>query len=324
MGYRVIDKLDLRIPRLAQFTPSFGRLYSELRAREKGPFHTSKYYEVSGDLREYGLNVRLNLYCQMDKVGNHKFELIDVGKMSRTEILTEIGSIFDVNPPALEVMRVDFAVDVPELPLRWFRETVRVERKRFRAAVTGERFYSEMGTGDIQTLYFGKRPNLIRIYDKQAEYRHQYRMMIRNLEKGTEPPSFESVYGHSNQDSNLTRVERQIGGRIPAQVARLRQVLAPVEFRPFEKLRIINHEPVPERDSNSSFETYCTGMFLRSIAGNDGMQALKAFISKQSKGNVSWAWKKYESFLPSASPASGITETDLQRLFEESLTRQMS
>jgi hypothetical protein len=324
MGYRVIDKLDLRIPRHAQFTPSFGRLYPELRALEKGPFHPSKYYEVSGDLREYGQNVRLSLYCQMDTVGNHKVELIDVGKMSRREILNEIGSIFEVNPPALEVMRVDFAVDVPELPLRWFRETVRVERKRFRAAVTGEPFFSEMGNGDIQTLYFGKRPNLIRIYDKLAEYKHQYRMMIRNLEKGAEPPSFESVYGDSSPDSHLTRVERQIGGRIPTQVATLRQVLAPAEFRPFEKLKIINHEPMPERDSSWSFETYCTGMFLRSIAENDGMQALKAFISKQSKGNVSWAWKKYESFLPSSSLASGISETELQRRFEESLTRQMS
>ena len=74
-----------------------------------------------------------------------------------------------------------FAVNVPNLPLRWFRETLRVDHKRYRAAVTGQPFYSEMGNGDIQTLYFGKRPNLIRIYDKQAEYRHQYRLLVRTL-----------------------------------------------------------------------------------------------------------------------------------------------
>ena len=101
-------------------------------------------------------------------------------------------------------------MNVPNLPLRWFRETLRVDHKRYRAAVTGQPFYSEMGNGDIQTLYFGKRPNLIRIYDKQAEYRHQYRLLVRTLGKSIEPPLFESVYGFSNPDSILTRVERQI------------------------------------------------------------------------------------------------------------------
>ena len=62
----MIDKLDLRIPHFTEFAPSFGRIYRELRALEKGPFHPSKYYGYAGDLREYGHNVRLNLYCMMD------------------------------------------------------------------------------------------------------------------------------------------------------------------------------------------------------------------------------------------------------------------
>jgi hypothetical protein len=169
LGYFVPDKLDLRVPRPIPFTPAFQRLYRELQALEKGPFHPSKYYEYVGDLREYGFSVRLNLYCQMDKAGNHKIEMIDVGQMNRTRIIREVQEIFDVDALSLPVMRVDFAVDVPDLPLQWFRETVRIEHKRFRAAVTGEPFYSEMGKGVIQTLYFGKRPNVIRIYDKLAE-----------------------------------------------------------------------------------------------------------------------------------------------------------
>jgi hypothetical protein len=324
----VIDKLDLRIPRHAPFSPAFQRLYRELRAMEKGPFHPSKHYEYAGDLREYGHHVRLSLYCQMDKVGNHKLELIDVGLMSRNEIRREIGQIFEIDPGPLGIMRVDFAVDVPNLALQWFRETVRVEHKRFRAAVTGERFFSEMGNGDIQTLYFGKRPNLVRIYDKQAEYRHQYRTLIRNMSRsgdpGFESPSFESLY-KSNLDSILTRVERQIGGRIPTEVGTLEQVIAtPFEFQPFAKLKIIDHAAIVEPDSSLSFETYCTGMHLRSIAENDGMQALNAFLSKHTKGNTSWARKKYQRFLPSASPNAGLTGTELQARFEASLTRQLS
>lgn len=253
---------DLRVLRHTPFTPSFKRLYSELRVLKNGPFHPSKYYEYSGDLREYGFNVRLNLYCQMDKAGNHKVELIDVAQMRRTQILQEIGQIFDINALSLPVMRVDFAVDVPDLPLQWFRETVRVEHKRFRAAVTGQPFYSEMGKGSIQTLYFGKRPNLIRIYDKQAEYQDQYRTLIRKLGKDVA----------SNRDSVLTRVERQMGGRIPPEVATLRQVIGSgFTFKPFSRLKIIDHPATPELDSHVSFETRCTGLYLRSVAQSDGM-----------------------------------------------------
>ena len=151
------------LARHAEFTPSFGKLYWELRALKKGPFHPAKGYECASDLRECGFNANLNLCCRADKVGNHKLELIDVAKMNRDQILQEIGGIFDVDRYSLAVMRVDFAVDVPNLPVQWFRESVRVEHKRHRAAVAGERYYSEMGTGNIQTMYFGKRPNCIRI-----------------------------------------------------------------------------------------------------------------------------------------------------------------
>jgi hypothetical protein len=320
----VIDKLDLRVPNETQFSPSFGRLYSQLRGLERGPFRPSKLYEQVGDLREYGHQARLGMWCRMDTRGNHKLELIDVGEMSRTDILREISSIFDIDGLGLGIMRVDFAVDIPDIPLQWFRETVRVENKRFRAAMTGERFYSEMGTGEIQTLYFGKRPNLIRIYNKQAERLKEHRELQRSIERsGNVAPTFESMF-NSPSDAILTRVERQIGGRIPETIATLGRVIeAGIEYRPFAKLKILEHAAMPETDSKLSFETYCTGMYLRHIAENDGMQALGTFISKHSKGNAAWARRKYQAFLPSASLLSGLTQAALQSRFALSLNRQL-
>ena len=299
-----------------------------MQALPKGPFHTSKLYEYVGDLREYGHQVRLNLYCQMEKTGNHKLELIEVGEMSHTAILREVCGIFDIDPLKLDVMRVDFAVDIPEVPLQWFRETVRVEHKRFRAAVTGERFYSELGTGPIQTLYFGRRPNLIRIYDKRAEQRHQYRTALRSMLRdgceGLQPITFESMFG-SPADSTLTRVERQIGGRIPLAVATLGEVIEPgFGYKPFSRLRIMDHSAIPMHDAGTTFETYCTGMYLRQMAENDGMQALNSFLSSHTKGNASWARKKFARFLPSAGSTSGLSESDLQVRFQASLARQLS
>lgn len=217
----MIDKLDLRILRRTPFTSEFERVYSELRAMDKGPFRAAKYYEYAGDLREYGYRSRLSMYCTTDKLGNHKLELRDVGEMKLSGILNEIAQIFDIDPRQLRIMRVDLAADVPDISVQWFRETVRVANKRWRAAVTGDAFYSEMGNGTIQTLYFGKRPNLIRIYDKQAEYRHAYKALVRNLGKDVVPPSFESLYGAVANDRLLTRVERQIGVEFQPRSLRL-------------------------------------------------------------------------------------------------------
>jgi hypothetical protein len=321
----VIDKLDLRIPRRAAFTKKFGCLYSELQALEKGPFRPAKYYEYAGDLREYGFNVRLNLYCQMEKVGNHKLELIDVGTMSRADICAEVSSIFEINPASLGIMRIDFAVDIPNVPVQWFRETVGVKHKRYRAAVTGQPFYSEMGNGNIETLYFGKRPNLIRIYDKKAEYEAQFRKIIRKHSKEGEPLSFESAMGFSKPDSNLTRVERQFGGRIPVELATLGNVCSKdFDYNPFAILKIIDHATLPEQDLNVTFEAKCTSRFLRSMAVNDGMQAVRTFISRESNGNGSKVWKKYGAFLPSASSECGLNEAGLHTRFAQSLAHQMS
>ena len=321
----MVDKLDLRVPRRAPFTPAFQRVYRELRALDRGPFHPSKYYEYAGDLREYGFNIRLNLYCRMDKTGNHKLELIDVGTMSRTQIVPEIQQVFEIDARTLQVMRVDFAVDVPKLALHWFRETVRVQHKRFRSALTDQRFYGEMGKAEIETLYFGKRPNVIRIYDKMAEYQVQYRNLLRKLGKDAELPSFESVSGVQNADAILTRVERQIGGRIPEPVQTLECVMNPgLEFTPFSNLKIIDHAPTPNLEASLSFETRCTGLYLRTLAQTDGMQAVSAFISKHSKGNGAWVRNKYGHFLAADSNKGTLNEAELQRRFQDSLARQMS
>lgn len=321
----MVDKLDLRVPRHARFTPTFQRLYSELRALDRGPFHPSKHYEYAGDLREYGFSIRLNLYCRMDKANNHKLELIDVGTMSRTQIVREVQQVFEIDARTLSIMRIDFAVDVPQLPLQWFRETVRVQHKRFRSALTDQRFYGEIGKAEIETLYFGKRPNVIRIYDKMAEYRAQYRLLVRKLGKDVEPPPFRSVFPVQNGNTILTRVERQIGGRIPEPVGTLEHVMrSGFEFIPFSNLKIIDHSPVPDLDASLSFETRCTGLYLRTLAQGDGMQAVNAFISKHSRGNGAWVRKKYAQFLATESNPGALTEAELQRRFQESIARQMS
>jgi hypothetical protein len=111
---------------------------------------------------------------------NHKVELLDSGKRSFDFLLSEIERIFDVYPSECGVMRVDCAADVPGIGVLWFHQRARVRWKQFANEIgelTLERenasssLYSQMGKREIQTLYFGKRPNCYRIYDKPAEWR---------------------------------------------------------------------------------------------------------------------------------------------------------
>jgi len=318
----MIDKLDLRVPRNAPFTPSFQRLYRTLQEMERRPIRAAKLYEYAGDLREYGHNLRLNLYCRMDKVGNHKLELIDVGMMTRTDIMREVVRVFEVDPFELEIQRIDFAVDIPGVPLNWFREAVQVSRKRFRSAITGDRQYCEMGNRGIQTLYFGKRPNLFRIYDKRAEYLHQFQNAVRKLPKDTEPRTFENVMGFTYPEWQLTRVERQLGGRIPDALRTFGNVCDErFAFDPFAPLRVLNQPMPSERDPGDTFETFCTGCYLQVIAKRDGMSGVKNFLREHSNGNTAWALKKYARFLGTESP--GIDSDSIRDRFRASLDAQM-
>jgi hypothetical protein len=247
----VLDKLEIRVPAPVPFRPEFTDMYSELAADPKGPFRKrGPHYVLTGDLRMYGYEVILHLHC-MHGEGNHKVELLDTGKRGFSFLLAECERIFDVDPLKCGVMRVDCAADVPCIGVDWFHQRARVRWKQFANEIGEMRLeapgastsllYSQMGKREVQTLYFGKRPNCYRIYDKVAEWRAEYQrfhvqstaaLVKRMLNAGASPTdlewrfksqnsdlpagdcvsSFEEMYGVPERGYTLTRCERQIGG----------------------------------------------------------------------------------------------------------------
>jgi len=224
---------------------------------------------MTGDLRLYGYDVILHLCCvhagasakgklttdqerrQMRAEGNHKLELLDTGKRGFSFLLGECERIFDVDPLSLGVMRVDCAADVPGVGVPWFHQRARVRWKQFcnelgeicleGPGASASLSYSQMGKREVQTLYFGKRPNCYRIYDKVAEWRVEYRRLRgttnatlskrmlnagataediewRFKSEGLNPDAddcvrpFGELYGIPETGYTLTRCERQIGG----------------------------------------------------------------------------------------------------------------
>jgi hypothetical protein len=241
----MIDKVEVRIPRMAHFTREFREFYPEIRNDPRlNPFRRSQHYESAGNLRKFGYDAILHMNCIRDRQGSHKLELLDTGRMGYAMMCHEIERVFDLDPRRLRLMRLDLAADVGGVPVAWFVRHARAQYKRFACdigQVDAETLqYARMGQQEVQTLYFGKKPNCFRVYDKIAEYHHQYARLARGSSDAAELPTFEEVYGYPERGLILTRVERQMGGgRIPKQVDTFGKLKAAELFNPFDKLRFL-------------------------------------------------------------------------------------
>jgi hypothetical protein len=189
-----------------------------------------------------------------DKGGNHKLELVDTGEMSFTMMQKEILRVFDIEPTRLDLMRLDLAEDVPGGPVDWFLRAARFKWKQW-IGEFGTTEYAKMGRRKVQTLYFGKRPNFFRIYDKISELRHQYDLFVKRSSDAAVIPTFEEKFKYPENGYILTRVERQMGGcRIPPQVATIGKLRHLPVYNPYSQLELLTGnycEPDIARDGLS-------------------------------------------------------------------------
>ena len=166
----MIDKIEAMVERGTDFR---GELNELRRGSPWDPYspilRPSKFYKGVADLRPLGFDAILHI--DQKRYGTHKVELLETGKKGMAEIQSTLEQIIDCDPGACRLGRIDLAVDVREVPLFLFREHTYVEYKQFLCAHAKlvEAEISEMGKKVYQTLYFGKRPSCVRIYDKTAE-----------------------------------------------------------------------------------------------------------------------------------------------------------
>jgi hypothetical protein len=321
----MIDKLEIRIPAQAPFSKGFGSLYCEIRNNPKvNPFHSSRHYLSTGDLRAFGYQAILHMSCLRDKLGNHKLELLDTGEMGYAEMGNEVERIFELSPRRLALMRVDLAADIRGVPVAWFTQHVRARWKQWVCDIgqvgceTSE--YARMGRREVQTLYLGKRPNVFRIYDKLAEYHHQYARLTRRASDAAELPSFEEAYGHPESGVTLTRVERQMGGgRVPAEIDTFGKLKASAAFNPFDKLDFLAAGVQEPRIEEYGEMDYLAGIGLRQLAEDIGVHRVRALLNRQ--GHAGRILEKLRHFLPAE---GGISPERLYGIYQESTVRQLA
>lgn len=347
----MIDKLDLRIPSLTEWAPSFAPIGAMLRRGPVGPFRCSRFYRYVGDLREYDIDAILHLEFKFGEC-THKVEIIDAGKKTLREMEDVVKRIFTVDVDTLEIMRVDLAADIEDVPVHWFRDHARFKYKRFASRIEkakqSELVFIEMGIADAQSLYAGRKPNCIRIYNKVAEWEKQWRKMVRDYQRFNAglrtfdatkeqvyygqriAPTFEQFCRWEGFDYNkgdvLTRVERQIGGdRFPVGLRTFADLRKLDTFNPFSAMQIIGKRsaqsmPVP---GSISIRDYLAIKGLQQVVNEfGGLQPAMTFVHKYGKGNGKRIVDKFGEFL--ASPdMSGITETEVFEAYRKTVTRQI-
>jgi hypothetical protein len=321
----VIDKLEIRVPHEAPFRREFAALYRQLAWEQPRLLKSSRYYGTVVDLRDFERPVILHNSARLSKSGDNKIELVETGGMSYARMHSEIEQIYDIDPQRLSVMRVDLAADIPNVPLSWFLMHSWAQFKRWVAdigQIEDNTVYSEMGMKVPQTLYYGKRPNVIRIYDKTAERLYRLKKQQRHVSPDAELLTFEEVYGYSS-NSWVTRVERQFaGGRVPTPVSTFQKLRSAADFNPFQNLRLINGGDVEPQPDNYKLNTYALGMLVRQLANEWGLHRTRAFLNQRSPGNAARILARVSEFLPSDGHRLGVDE--VFQAYRESFRRQMA
>lgn len=180
--YLMIDKVEVISERGKGFGEKFRPIERELRANPRfGSFRPSKHYLAVGDLRPYGFDAIMHV--EQRRYGTSKLELLDTGHKSLDQMCSTVGDLLDGDPLEHRVSRIDLCADVPGIPVAWFRDHVRVKRKQWIAEFSQQEVieHQRMGKRKIQTLYWGKRPCCLRVYDKIAERQIAYARWCRKL-----------------------------------------------------------------------------------------------------------------------------------------------
>lgn len=206
-----------------------------------------------------------------------------------------------------------------------------------------------MGNAVAQTLYAGKRPNLICIYNKLAEWLMQLKKRERDcrrfnagmaeMEMSPEqmhygvrfPSTFEEfcmAEGYEYRDGNiLTRIERQIGGsRFPPELATFNDLRFAHELIPFKDLRLISSEPIRQLETppdGASMRNWLAALGLESLREQVGsLQVADSIVRKHGKGNGGRILESLADCLPK--PREPLTMEEVQESFRKSTLLQTS
>jgi len=307
----VIDKLDFRVGAEVAFTCKFETLYRRIRSRAKA----TDYYQEVLNLQQYGIPAMVHLHCRY--TASHKVELLGTAQMKLGEMARVVEEIFECGAADHNLARVDFAVDVPRIPVEWFWRHMRVQYKRTLRDI-GLTMNKSLANGGA-TLYFGAGQDKFRVYDKVAQLQHKFGRTSRSLQ------SNQFAFYHSGElsrkDPILTRVERQVR-RIPKEIATFRDLQHnATSFNPFKSVLLFPGGSLEPNIDRYSLSCYLQGNGIRSIILEIGMARTYEMLNAHSGGNANRIIRRLVDFLPPDTADFQIP--NLFAMYQKSLSRQL-
>ena len=332
--------------------PVLAEPLSRLKKHPVLPFRPAKYYEYSADLRDdFEVDAIVHLNARFGRP-SHKIEIIDAGKKTIFEMAEIIVSLFDVDPWSLPLMRVDLAADIEGVPVSWFQANAYVSRKQFASRIEKSRDvevqFVKMAQGLAETIYAGKRPNPVRIYNKIAELKMQHRRkeircerfnrrmekMDLNLEQkyygARYVPPFETFCREEGFDYRpemiVTRIESQRGSRLPKKMRTFSDLLFADEYEPFRGLKLTGAQAVVNLDAPPEgvpVRNWLAALGLRTLSEAHGsLQTARSIVFKHANGNGKRIFDTLEECTLGIRPP--VTIDQIHDYFRQSTLRQLS
>lgn len=320
----MIDKIELRLPASTLFTREISAFFLLNPETETLAGRPSRLDARVIDLRPAGLDSILHVSCKRGGRGQHKLELLDTGKKSYSELTRQVEAVRGGDNEQLGIMRIDFCADIHGVPVSWFQQRVRFLHKQISNQI-GPLPYQTISRAGIETISAGKRPNIVRIYDKVAESKMQFVKMRRTASKEADVLNFEQEFGFP-EEAVITRVERQCGGgRIPEQVDTFGHISRAASFNPFEVIEIESsgRSRLPAVGECDSVTEWAAGMYFNQMIQEQGKQTFQRWLNRESNGNGARTVKRYKAFLPQAEGCP-VTVRTIFETYRTSVIRQLS
>jgi hypothetical protein len=337
----MVDTLHLEVPATMPFRADFAKAWNGPENEKHFQKTGGGLYLVASDLRSYtGIPARLSVGHRHHKKLGPKLEIFQAGDKCRTEWIETVEAIFAGDAEESAILRADLTGDVRGVPVGVFERAIYAKFKHTAQSEyggPGERTLEELeelacsySRFDAQTLYFGRKPCQLRIYDKT---RHRLKVLLVQKNKlrrraGLEPVSFFEEYGYNPREV-VTRVERQMGAREPAKafgVKYLGEIHRLMKCDPFERLQLAGDlGGVIEELEEIEGARRLLVCYIRDHIERTGLQDARAFGRAQFRRPASfrkfWAENEHLIF---ATAGPGVTRADLTAEFHQSLQVQLA
>lgn len=286
----MIDSLELSVPHNTTRQIRNWADVPDKRAEKDQPYIRKANFLFDKKHRRSGKSLNVFVYYghkhPIRRESQHyKVQFVETHSMTAAQLQDQLHELFvlsDLEIRRLKTMRVDFALDVPWVPIQWFRENCYIPFKQHSDGVRS----TESIIRGYTTLVIGKRPDFYKIYDKVKEIKHHKKSS----------PFMGAISGEP--ELTLSRIERQCSGvGIPIHLRTFGGLLeGAAEFKPFGLLRFRKNAAKPDSEKWKA-NKWLKCMGLKAAVDDLGEIAVRKRLNRDGLNKASHYFTRYSDLL---------------------------